>query len=163
MGIIKRFRKVNHNTSLSLGKLRIGGATLGLILLLGIGEKFVMQRFNLSPEVASVMSSAVGAVISVLFVTVGVFKLARLTPRNRWAIVSFFGFSALIGQVFVILVHLGEEKSGLSDYFPYDVILSVVAFVGGYIAWRVYTTRLRRIKLEREERINRRKRRVDVL
>ena len=157
MGIIKRFRKINHNTSLSLGKLRIGGATLGLILLLGIGEKFVIQRLNLSPEVASVVSSAVGAVISVLFVTVVVFKLVRLTPRNRWAIVSFFGFSALIGQMFFILVHLGEEKSGLSEYFPYDVLVAAVAAVGGYIAWRVHTTRLRRIKLERKARIKRRR------
>ena len=163
MGVLKRFQKVNHNTSLSLGKLRIGGATLGLILLLGIGEKFVSQRFDLSPEVASMVSSAVGAVISLLFVTVVVFKLVRLTPRNRWAIVSFFGFTALIGQVFFILVHLGEEGKGLSEYFPYDVICSVVAFVGGYIAWRVHTTRSRRIKLEREARINRRKRSANVL
>ena len=157
MGIIKRFRKVNHNTSLSLGKLRIGGVTIGLILLLGIGEKLVPQWFNLSPDVASVVSSAIGALISVLFVAVVALKLVRLTPRNRWSIVSFFGFTALIGQVFFILVHLGEEKSGLSEYFPYDVIVAAVVAVGGYIAWRVHTTRLRRIKLEREERINRRR------
>ena len=157
MGIIKRFRKVNHNTSLSLGKLRIGGVTIGLILLLGIGEKLVPQWFNLSPDVASVVSSAIGALISVLFVAVVALKLVRLTPRNRWSIVSFFGFTALIGQVLFILVHLGEEKSGLSEYFPYDVIVAAVAAVGGYIAWRVHTTRLRRIKLEREERINRRR------
>ena len=157
MGIVKRFRKLNHNTSLSLGKVRMGGVTLGFIFLLGIGEKLVQRWLDLSPETSYIIGQAVGFVICVLFASMIGLRLARLTPRNRWAMISIFGFGMLVGQIVSVLTHIGEEKSGLSEYFPYDVILSVVAGVGGYIAWRVHTTRLRRIKLEREARIKRRR------
>ena len=50
MGIIKRFQKFNHNTSLSLGKVRMGGVTLGFIFMLGIGEKVIQRQLDLSPE-----------------------------------------------------------------------------------------------------------------
>ena len=157
MGIVKRFRKLNHNTSLSLGKVRMGGVTLGFIFLLGIGEKLVQRWLGLSPETSYIIGQAVGFVICVLFASMIGLRLARLTPRNRWAMISIFGLGMLVGQIVSVLTHIGEEKSGLSEYFPYDVILSVVAGVGGYIAWRVHTTRLRRIKLEREARIKRRR------
>ena len=157
MGIVKRFRKLNHNTSLSLGKVRMGGVTLGFIFLLGIGEKLVQRWLDLSPETSYIIGQAVGFVICVLFASMIGLRLARLTPRNRWAMISIFGLGMLVGQIVSVLTHIGEEKSGLSEYFPYDVILSVVAGVGGYIAWRVHTTRLRRIKLEREARIKRRR------
>lgn len=155
MGIVKRFRKINHNTSLSLGKVRMGGITLGLIFLLGIGEKFVPRWLNLSPETSYIIGQAVGFVICVLFVAMIGYRLARLTSRNRWAMISIFGFGALAGQIATVLVNIGEEKSGLSEYFPYDFIISTVVAIGGYIAWRVHTTRLRRIKFERECRIKR--------
>ena len=157
MGIVKRVRKLNHNTSLSLGKVRMGGVTLGFIFLLGIGEKLVQRWLDLSPETSYIIGQAVGFVICVLFASMIGLRLARLTPRNRWAMISIFGFGMLVGQIASVIAHIGEEKSGLSEYFPYDVILSVVAGVGGYIAWRVHTTRLRRIKLEREARIKRRR------
>lgn len=150
MGIVKRFRKLNHNTSLSLGKVRIGGITLGLMFLLAIGEKFIPRWLNLSPESSYMVGQAAGFVICVVFVSVIALRLSRLTPRNRWAMISIFGFGMLVGQIASVIAHIGEEKSGLSDYFPYDVILSAVAAVGGYIAWRVHTVRLRRIKLDRE-------------
>lgn len=150
MGIVKRFRKLNHNTSLSLGKVRMGGVTLGFIFLLGIGEKLVQRWLDLSPETSYIIGQAVGFVICVLFASMIGLRLARLTPRNRWAMISIFGFGMLVGQIASVIAHIGEEKSGLSDYFPYDVILSAVAAVGGYIAWRVHTVRLRRIKLDRE-------------
>ena len=38
MGIIKRLQKLNSDTSLSLGKVRMGGFAIALILLLGIGD-----------------------------------------------------------------------------------------------------------------------------
>ena len=157
MGIVKRFRKLNHNTSLSLGKVRMGGITIAFIFLLGIGEKFVPRWLNLSPETSYIIGQVTGFVICVLFASMIGLRLARLTPRNRWAMISIFGFGMLVGQIVSVLTHIGEEKSGLSEYFPYDVILSVVAGVGGYIAWRVHTTRLRRIKFEREARIKRRR------
>ena len=150
MGIVKRVRKLNHNTSLSLGKVRMGGVTLGFIFLLGIGEKLVQRWLDLSPETSYIIGQAVGFVICVLFASMIGLRLARLTPRNRWAMISIFGFGMLVGQIASVIAHIGEEKSGLSDYFPYDVILSAVAAVGGYIAWRVHTVRLRRIKLDRE-------------
>ena len=157
MGIVKRFRKLNHNTSLSVGKVRIGGITLGLMFLLAIGEKFIPRWLNLSPESSYMVGQAAGFVICVVFVSVIALRLSRLTPRNRWAMISIFGFGALVGQVMSVLLNLDEEGRGLSEYHPYDVILGVVAFVGGYIAWRVHTTRLSRIKLEREARIKRRR------
>ena len=61
-----------------------------------------------------------------------------------------------------ILLNLDEEGKGLSGYFPYDMIIAIVAAVGGYIAWRIYTIRLRRIKFEREARISRRRHRGAV-
>ena len=158
MGIVKRFRKLNHNTSLSLGKVRMGGITLGFIFLLGIGEKVIQRWLDLSPETSYIIGQVVGFVICVLFASMIGLRLARLTARNRWAMISIFGFGALVGQIAAVLMNIGEEKSGLSEYFPYDVILSVVAGVGGYIAWRVHTTRLRRIKFEREMRIKKRRR-----
>ena len=159
MGIVERFRKLNHNTSLSLGKVRMGGITLGFIFLLGIVEKFVPRWLNLSLETSYIIGQVTGFVICVLFASMIGLRLARLTARNRWAMISIFGFGMLVAQVASVIAHIGEEKSGLSEYFPYDVICSVVAAIGGYIAWRVHTTRLRRIKLEREDRIKRHKRR----
>ena len=41
MGVIKRFRKLNHNTSLSLGKLRIGGFAIAFILIVGLVWKIL--------------------------------------------------------------------------------------------------------------------------
>lgn len=157
MGIVKRFRKLNHNTSLSVGKLRVGGLTIAFILIVGLGWKLISKKLNLSPEEAHLVNEIVGHAIAVLFVVVVGYRLLRLSARNRWAMISSFGFGALVGQIMSVLLNLNEEGRGLSDYFPYDVILSVVAFVGGYIAWRIHTTRLRRIKLEREARIKRRR------
>ena len=157
MGIIKRFQKINHNTSLSLGKVRMGGITLGFTFLLGIGEKVIQRQLDLSPETSYIIGQATGFVICVLFASMIGLRLARLTARNRWAMISIFGFGMLVGQIISVLTHIGEEKNGLSEYFPYDIILSVVAGVGGYIAWRIHTTRLRRIKFEREARIKRRR------
>lgn len=158
MGIVKRFRKLNHNTSLSLGKVRIGGITLGLIFLLGICDKFVARWFNLSPESSYIVSQTIGFVICVVFASVIALRLARLTPRSRWAMISIFGFGMLVGQIVALLTHIGEEKNGLSEYFPYDVILYILAAVGGYIAWRVHTVRLRRILLERQAKAMRKRR-----
>ena len=157
MGIVKRFRKLNHNTSLSVGKLRVGGLTIAFILIVGLGWKLISKKLNLSPEEAHLVNEIVGHAIAVLFVVVVGYRLLRLSARNRWAMITIFGFGMLVGQIVSVLTHIGEEKSGLSEYFPYDVILSVVAGVGGYIAWRLHTTRLRRIKLEREARIKRRR------
>ena len=156
MGIIKRLQKLNSKTSLSLGKVRMGGFTIALILLLGIGEKLISRWLNLTPEVENIVSESMSFAVAALFISVVVFRLARLTSRNRWAMICIFGSGALAGQIVSVLCHLGEEKSGLSEYFPYDVILYVVAIVGGYIGWRIATARVRRIKLEREERIKRR-------
>ena len=158
MGIIKRFRKLNHNTSLSLGKVRIGGIAIGFILIVGLGWKILSRKLELSPEVFSIANEAVGTAIAVIFVSIVAVKLARLTPRNRWAMICIFGFGSLVGLIMGILLNLGEEGKGLSEYFPYDMIIGIVATVGGYIAWRVHTTRLRRIKQEREDRIRRHKR-----
>ena len=157
MGIVNRFRKLNHDTSLSLGKVRIGGITLGLIFLLGIGGKLVARWSVLSPETALMVSQAMDFAVSLLFVSVIVVRLARLTSRNRWAMICIFGSGALIGQIVSVLMNMDEVQNGLSDYFPYDVICYALAAVGGYIAWRIQTVRLQRIKLEREARIKRRK------
>ena len=158
MGIIKRLQKLNHNTSLSLGKVRIGGIAIGFILIVGLGWKLLSRKLNLSPEMFSIANEVVGTAIAVIFVSIVAIKLARLTPRNRWAMICAFGFGSLVGLIMGILLNLGEEGKGLSEYFPYDMIIAIVATVGGYIAWRVHTTRLRRIKLEREDRIRRHKR-----
>ena len=158
MGVIKRFRKLNHNTSLSLGKLRIGGFAIAFILIVGLGWKILSKRLNLSPETFNLVNEVVGCAIAVLFVSIVAVKLARLTSRNRWAMISIFGFGGLAGQIASILLNLNEENKGLSEYFPYDVILCIVAAVGGYIAWRVATARLQRIKLDRTERILRHRR-----
>lgn len=158
MGVIKRFRKLNHNTSLSLGKLRIGGFAIAFILIVGLVWKILSKRLNLSPETFNLVNEVVGWAIAVLFVAVVAVKLARLTSRNRWAMISIFGFSALAGQIAAILLNLNEEGKGLSEYFPYDIILYIVAAVGGYIAWRVATVRLQHIKLARESRIKRHRR-----
>ena len=157
MGIIKRIQKLNSDTSLSLGKVRMGGLAIALILLLGIGEKLIPRWLDLSPEVANIVSKAIGLAIAALFVAIVAIRLMRLSARSRWAMICIFGSGALAGQIVSVLCHIGEEKSGLSEYFPYDVILYIVAIVGGYIGWRVATARIRQIKLEREERIQRRK------
>ena len=159
MGIVKRLRKLNHNTSLSLGKIRIGGFAIAFMLIVGLGWKIISKRLELSPETFNLVNEVVGCAIAVLFVSIVAVKLARLTPRNRWAMICIFGFGSLVGLIMGILLNLGEEDKLLSDYFPYDTIIAVIAFVGGYIAWRVHTSRLRCIKLEREDRIRRHKRR----
>ena len=156
MGIIKRIQKLNSDTSLSLGKVRMGGLAIALILLLGIGEKLIPRWLDLSPEVANIVSKAMGFVVAAFFIAIVAIRLMRLSARSRWAMICIFGSGALAGQIVSVLCHIGEEKSGLSEYFPYDVILYIVAIVGGYIGWRVATARIRRIKLEREERIRRR-------
>ena len=157
MGIIKRLRKLNNDTSLSLGKVRMGGFAIALILLLGIGEKLIPRWLNLTPEVENIVSELIGLTIAALFVTIVAIRLARLSARSRWAMICIIGSGALAGVIASVPCHIGEDKSGLSEYFPYDVILYVVAVVGGYIGWRVATARLQRIKFEREERIKRRK------
>ena len=154
MGIIKRIQKLNSDTSLSLGKVRMGGLAIALILLLGIGEKLIPRWLDLSPEVANIVSKAISFVVAAFFIAIVAIRLMRLSARSRWAMICSSG--ALAGQIVSVLCHIGEEKSGLSEYFPYDVILYIVAIVGGYIGWRVATARIRRIKLEREERIRRR-------
>ena len=158
MGIVKRFRKLNHNTSLSLGKVRMGGATIALILIVGLGWKVLSKNIDLSPETYELVNEIVGHAIAVFFVSIVAYRLALLSARNRWAMVCIFGCASLVGSLAGVLLNLNEENKGLSEYFPYDVILYFVAAVGGYIAWRVYTARLRRIKLDREDRIKRKRR-----
>ena len=158
MGIIKRFRKINHNTSLSLGKLRIGGFAIAFILIIGLGWKVISKRLNLPSETFNLVNEVVGCSIAVLFVSIVAVKLARLSARNRWAMICLLGCSSLVGALMGVLLNLNEEHKGLSEYFPYDVILYCVAAVGGYIAWRIHTTRLLRIKLDRENRIKRHRR-----
>ena len=155
MGIIKRFCKIDQEMSLSLGKLRMGGLAVAFILILGFGVKFIPRWLDLSQETTAMANKVIEFVIAVVFVSIVVFRLARLSARNRWAMVCIFGCGALIGLILAVLFHLGEEKTGLSEYFPYDVIIYAITAVGGYIAWRVQTARLRRIKLEREARIKR--------
>ena len=162
MGIVKRIRKINHNTSLSLGKVRMGGFAIAFILIVGLGWKILSTKLNLSPETFDLVNEVVGCAIAALFVSIVAVKLARLTSRNRWAMISIFGFGALAGQIMSILLNIDEEGKGLSGYFPYDMIIAIVAAVGGYIAWRIYTIRLRRIKFEREARISRRRHRGAV-
>lgn len=158
MGIVKRFRKLNHNTSLSLGKVRMGGAAIALILIVGLGWKALSKNVNLSPETYELVNEIVGHTIAVLFISIVAYRLALLSARNRWAMVCIFGCASLVGVLAGVLLNLNEAHKGLSEYFPYDVILYFVAAVGGYIAWRVHTARLRRIKNEREDRIRRKRR-----
>lgn len=158
MGLINRLRKLNSRTSLSLGKMQIGGLSLAFILIIGFGWMFIRHKLDLTPKTYELVNEIVGLAIATLFVSIVVVKLSRLSPRNRWAMVCIFGCASLVGVLVGVLLNLNEEHRGLSEYFPYDVILYFVAAVGGYILYRMHTARLRRIQLERQARAMRKRR-----
>ena len=157
MGIVQRFRKFNHNTSLSLGKVRIGGLSIAFILIVGLGWKLLSRKLDLAPGTYELVNEIVGCAITALFVVIVVVRLWRLSSRSRWAMICIFGCASLVGVLVGVLLNLNEEHRGMSEYFPYDVILYVLAAVGGYVGWRVRTAQLMRVKLEREARIKRKR------
>ena len=67
MGLINRLLKLNNRTSLSLGKMQIGGLSLAFILIVGFGWMFIRHKLGLAPETYEMVNEIVGLAIATAF------------------------------------------------------------------------------------------------
>ena len=148
--LICKLRKLNHQYTFNIFRVRIGGLSMMLFFLFEVGARLVGKFVPMNPEVKNVVCETMSCIACLILGEEILRSLFKLLPRHCWGTLLAMIGGAIGGLAITIVMDHFDKEVAVDSADLIALGVCVLLFGGAYLMWRYSVNKAKQLKLERE-------------